>query len=265
MQKPFLKWAGNKLPIIHRIQELLPPGEMLIEPFVGGGALFANADYPEYWINDANRDLICVYLELQTNVEAFIATCSALFTVKNNTENRYYALRNEFNRAHDPALFVYLNKHGYHGLCRYNKSGEFNAPYGFYKNPALDVQAMRFYAAKLQGAAVSMGDFSDAIDNASRGDIVYCDPPYDGLSETADFTAYCGAGFSQHEQVRLTTVALRAQARGATVLISNHNTPFIRTLYQGAEIIEFGVKRNMAAVAENRIEAPELLALFSPK
>ena len=128
--RPFLKWAGGKYRIIERIRELLPEGERLVEPFVGSGAVFLNTRYPTYLLADSNPDLINLYRILQTEGEAFIAYCKRNFTARNNSPESYYRLRDVFNTTRDlrrkSALFVYLNRHGYNGLCRYNAKGRFN-------------------------------------------------------------------------------------------------------------------------------------------
>ena len=132
--KPFLKWAGNKYQIVERIKEVLPAGKRLIEPFVGSGALFLNTDYPAYLLADANPDLISVYRHLQSDGRDFIEACRLYFTPENNSPERFYEFRQRFNTTSDATekatLFVYLNKHCYNGLCRYNSKGGFNVPFG---------------------------------------------------------------------------------------------------------------------------------------
>ena len=135
--RPFLKWAGGKYRLIERIKEKLPPGKRLLEPFAGSCALSLNTDYDSYWLNDINADLINLYKTLQKDGPSFIAFCRAFFKDTNNTPEKFYELRQQFNTEKDiyskAALFLYLNRHGYNGLCRYNSSGEFNVPFGQYK------------------------------------------------------------------------------------------------------------------------------------
>ena len=137
--KPFLKWVGGKYKIIDHILKNLPNGKKLIEPFAGSGAVFLNTDFEEYLIADTNTDLINLYKQVQTNGEDFIAYASALFIPDNNTETKFYTLRSEFNDCTEPArkaaLFVYLNRHCFNGLCRYNSKGKFNVPFGRYSKP----------------------------------------------------------------------------------------------------------------------------------
>lgn len=179
--KPFLKWAGNKYKIVDKIKALLPPGERLVEPFVGSGALFLNSDYPCYLLTDANADLITLYQHLQTEGEAFINYCRPLFSPENNDKARYYALRDEFNRTTNSrrksAIFLYMNKHGYNGLCRYNMQGGFNVPFGRYKRPYFPEAEMRHFALQAQHATFQQANFATTMANCQPGDVIYCDPP----------------------------------------------------------------------------------------
>ena len=124
--KPFLKWAGGKYKIIDKIQKSLPNGRRLIEPFVGSGAVFLNIDFEEYLLADINSDLINLYKQVQEHGKDFANYASALFKPENNTQTAFYDLRAEFNACTDvarkSAIFVYLNRHCFNGLCRYNST-----------------------------------------------------------------------------------------------------------------------------------------------
>ena len=197
--KPFLKWAGGKLRIVDRIKALLPPGQRLVEPFVGSGALFLNTDYAAYLLADANADLINLYQQLQQGGQPFIDYCASFFTAANNDEATFYTLRRHFNQTGDPlakaALFVYLNKHCYNGLCRYNGRGEFNVPFGRYKQPYFPAVELAAFQQKAQSATFVVQDFVTTMNAAQPDDVVYCDPPYTPLSATANFTSYSADGF----------------------------------------------------------------------
>lgn len=266
--RPFLKWAGNKYHIIERIKPVLPRGNRLIEPFVGSGAVFLNSDYLEYLLADNNGDLINLYLTLIAEGEPFIDYCRSFFTEENNRENRYYELRELFNTTDDrilkAALFIYLNRHGYNGLCRYNARGRFNTPFGLYKKPLLPEKAMRHFLSKAQGAVFKAADYRDIMSSAQQGDVVYCDPPYVPLSPTANFTAYSSRGFTAGDQVELAELARQLAGRGIPVLISNHATDFTLNAYQDAKIERFYVQRFISCDGSNRGKAQELLALFTP-
>jgi DNA adenine methylase len=124
--KPFLKWAGNKYRIIDHIKTRLPEGSRLVEPFAGAAAVFLNTDFPSYLIADSNSDVISLYRHLQREGMRFISYCHGLFTPDNNARDKYLAYREEFNATKNhrrrAALFLYLNRHGFNGLCRYNAS-----------------------------------------------------------------------------------------------------------------------------------------------
>ena len=265
--KPFLKWAGNKYKIVERIKALLPEGKRLVEPFVGSGALFLNTDYPSYLLTDANADLITLYQHLQTEGNTFIEYCRPLFASENNDKDRYYELRQEFNTINDSrrksAIFLYMNKHGYNGLCRYNSKGGFNVPFGRYKRPYFPEKEMLYFFQKSQNATFQYADFREVMDACVPTDVVYCDPPYVPLSETANFTSYSSGGFSWMEQKLLAKLAEGLAAQKIPVLISNHDTEFVRNLYINANIVRFlSVQRYISCNGDNREKAQEILALF---
>lgn len=176
--RPFLKWAGNKFRIIDRVKRKLPEGKRLVEPFVGSAAVFLNTDYDRYLLCDSNRDLITLYSLLKEEGTAFIEVIRPLFSESNNTPERYYALRDEFNTSNDPAhraaLFVYLNRHGYNGLCRYNAKGGFNVPFGRYKRPYFPEQEMVAFHVKAQRARFKHQDFASTMKRSRQGDVIYC-------------------------------------------------------------------------------------------
>lgn len=264
--RPFLKWAGGKYRLVERIKAHLPSGKRLLEPFAGSCALSLNTDYEAYWLNDINTDLINLYQTLQREGAAFIEFCSRFFTPETNTPQKYYEFREQFNQETDiyykSALFVYLNRHGYNGLARYNAAGEFNVPFGRYLKPYFPKKEMRFFLAKFKDAQFTNLDFEVVIDQARPGDLVYCDPPYEPLTETSNFTSYSAGGFDQTQQKRLAQAALRTAARGIPVLISNHRTDFIMDIYQKARIEIFPVRRSISCDGANRNQVDEILALF---
>ncbi len=130
--RPFLKWAGSKINCLESILRSFPPAKRLIEPFTGSGAIFINSNYENYLLGEENKDLIGIFKCLQQGGDDFIAYCAEFFTSENNSSENYYSLREQFNCSKDlnykSALFLYLNRHGYNGLCRYNQSGLFNVP-----------------------------------------------------------------------------------------------------------------------------------------
>ena len=194
--KPFLKWAGGKFKLAPFIRSNLPNRtcKRLIEPFAGSAALSLAVDFDAYLLNDSNADLINLYRILKQEKQGFISYARSFFTPENNQENRFYALREQFNQSQDAAersaLFVYLNRHAFNGLCRYNSKGGFNVPFGRYAAPYFPEAEMLGFIQKSDRIELLCGDFQTALDWANDDDVVYCDPPYVPLSETASFTAY---------------------------------------------------------------------------
>jgi len=264
--KPFLKWAGSKYKIIDRILEALPNGRRLIEPFAGSGAVFLNADFEEYLIADTNTDLINLYKQVQMHGKDFVAYASTLFTPDNNTEAAFYALRVEFNTCTEPArksaLFVYLNRHCFNGLCRYNSKGQFNVPFGRYTKPVIPNVAMLNFHEKSKRAVFEVADFKVIMEKADIGSVVYCDPPYAPLTATANFSSYTKDGFTLDDQQALADCAKKLIDRGVPVVISNHDTEFTQSIYSEAKITSFDVQRFISSDASNRNKAAELLALY---
>ena len=266
--RPFLKWAGNKYRIIDRVRDALPEGKRLIEPFAGSAAVFLNTDYEHYIINDNNPDLIHLYNILKKDGAAFIKKCRYYFTPRYNNEEQYYKLRKKFNDSKDKykraILFVYLNRHGYNGLCRYNLKGGYNVPFGRYKSPYFPEKEMLTFHQKSQNATFVLSSFEEVIQSAKKGDVIYCDPPYVPLSDSANFTNYSTGGFSIEKQQQLADLANETSAKGIPILISNHNTAFTRKAYDKAnKIMKFHVQRFISCNGKKRGTAGELLALFA--
>jgi DNA adenine methylase len=264
--KPFLKWAGGKYKLVPSIKNLLPAGRKLIEPFVGSGAIFLNTEYTEYLLCDTNKDLITLYKTLQEEGHSFIEYCRSFFIEENNLPDRFYELRNLFNRTQDSrfksALFLYLNRHGYNGLCRYNNKGIFNVPFGRYKKPYFPERELHYFYEKSQSAIFLTADFQDSMRYAVPGDIIYCDPPYVPLSATANFTSYNSQGFNRQQQLLLASLAEQLAQQGVPVLVSNHQTDFTVEVYTAAQLAYIEVQRNISCNSKNRTKAKEILALF---
>jgi DNA adenine methylase len=264
--RPFLKWAGGKYRLVERIKKELPPGKRLIEPFAGSCALALNTDFRQYRLNDINPDLIGLYRILQQEGPSFIDFCEELYRPANNDRDRYYKLRDEFNRSREPrrrtALFLYLNRHGYNGLCRYNAKGGFNVPFGRYKRPYFPWAEMLFFHEKFQKTEFTTLDFEAVIRAAEYGDVIYCDPPYVPLNQTANFTAYSAGGFGPAEQERLAQAAEETAARGIPVIISNHYHESVMEAYCNARIEIINVRRVISCKCANRDLVKEVIAVF---
>lgn len=271
--QPFLKWAGGKFKLVDAITRQFPNSyhPRYIEPFVGAGAVAINVvDFQTVVINDVNADLINVWTMLRTQPEEVIRQVGFLFSGLYNNAGDYYQLRKEFNArlstdARQTALFIYLNKHGFNGLCRYNRKGEFNVPFGKYATVNFDPEKLRNISKKMQGWIVANQDYKTIMDMAGEGDIMYLDPPYVPLSRTASFTSYSPEGFGMKDQQELSYYAEASVSRGATVIISNHDTSEVRELYKNAtEIHKISVRRNISCRGETREKVGELIAVYRP-
>ena len=163
------------------------------------------------------------------------------------------------------ALFVYLNRHGYNGLCRYNASHDFNVPFGRYERPYFPLKELRFFHRKASRAEFICVDFQRAMSRARRGHVVYADPPYVPLNATSSFTRYSSADFNAGQQLALADKARQLAGRGVPVLISNHDTAFTRQAYKDARLKTFDVRRYISCKGDARNEVGELLALFAPR
>lgn len=268
--RAFLKWAGGKYTLSDVIGKMLPKGSRLIEPFAGAGSIFLNTYFERYLLNDINADLINLYKILQHDSEQFIADSKKLFTPVYNDAQEYYDIRKQFNSTQDPytrsLLFLYMNRHGYNGLCRYNSKGGYNVPFGKYKRPYYPEKELINFAEKAKAAEFVCESYRDTFSRAQDGDVIYCDPPYVPLSKTASFTSYAGNGFGLDEQADLANAAEEVtQQKDVTVLISNHDTIWTRKIYEHASKIKsIKVARTISQKATNRNKVGELLALYKP-
>lgn len=263
-----MKWAGGKYRILERITAALPTGKRLVEPFLGSGVVFLNTDYPAYLLADLNPDLTCFFRDVSTEGAAFIEFCASYFTAQNNEADFFYATRQRFNELgpgpERSALFLYLNRHAYNGLVRYNSSGHFNSPFGRYKRPYFPRRELEAVAEKCRRCAVTFEtlDFKRTFALLRPGDVIYCDPPYLAMSATANFTGYTGSAFGKEEQAALAREAKEAQNSGCTVVISNHATDEALHLYKDARIERFAVSRPINCKKGGRGVVDELVAVY---
>lgn len=270
----FLHWAGGKAKLVPLLSSLIDFNRYtkIMEPFAGTGALsFACADKVDQIIlNDANDDLMTMYRSIKGDVEDFIKLAREYFSEDYNTPEAYYRIRNCFNankrdylNVRIGAVFLYLNRFGYNGLCRYNKKGEFNVPFRHnHKLPNFPEAEIRDIAEKLKKTNLMCSDFYNLVDLTTSDFVVYLDPPYVPLSETSNFTGYCGT-FDMHDQELVAQFARNAQKNGALVLISNHDLPVTRELYHDAsEIITTDARRMISCKGDKREVVKELIAIY---
>ena len=273
--KPFLKWAGGKSRMVPRIEALLADGGRFLEPFCGSAALLmgmSRRSYGSYLLADKNDDLIVLYNVVRSGGRRFVDGCRRqMFVPGNNTREAYNRLRAEFNMPKSKAdperrsmLFVYLNRFCYNGLCRYNNSGGFNVPFGSQASPYFPETELLAFAEKSPVADFVRADFREIMALAGDGDVAYCDPPYAPLSPTASFESYAIGGFGERDHADLADHCFAAAARGAHVVLSNHDTPLTRRLYAGARVEEIAVTRSISGNRATRGKADEILVVFEP-
>jgi len=264
---PFLKWVGGKAKLRHALNGLMPSGVELmrhVEPFVGGGALFFARAPQRALLCDINRDLISTYESVRDEPNAVLTHLTKLGT--GHGESGYYDVRQRFNardhktKAERAAHFIYLNKTCFNGLYRVNRKGEFNVPMGRYAKPNIaDADTLHTASAALKSADLRCAPFETLLSEVRPGDFVYMDPPYEPVSRTANFTAYAQDGFAQADQTRLRDVYRELDRRGAKLMLSNSDVPFIRDLYRGFQIDVVMAPRAVSCDAKNRGPVAEVV------
>lgn len=266
---PIVKWAGGKTQLLGEMTSLLPTEKITTycEPFLGGGAMLFYIQPEVAYINDINSGLMNVYNVIKYYPEALIAELSGY---ENTAEfySRIRGLDRDFERfsalsaVQQAARFIYLNKTCFNGLYRENRQGQFNVSYGKYKNPnfinASGIRSMSQYFNSANIIFTSI-DFSLVLNNLPSGTFVYLDPPYDPVSETANFTNYTRYGFTKEDHKCLRECCDALTARGIKFMLSNSDTDFIRSLYAGYDITEVFAKRFINCNGNGRGAVKELI------
>lgn len=265
---PVLKWVGGKRQLLDTLTPLLPPKiSSYCEPFIGGGAMLFNIQPKTAYINDINGDLILVYRMIKENVEELIDLLSGY---KNEAEFFYYIRdwdrdREKYEQLKDTekaARIIYLNKTCYNGLYRVNNAGEFNSPFGSYKNPNIvNAPVLRAVSSFFNSSDITFtaGDYSEVLESMSEETFVYLDPPYDPISVTSNFTGYAKGGFTKADQIRLREFCDKLTERGIKFMLSNSSTEFIREQYKAYNIKIVHAKRAINSVADKRGNVDELV------
>ena len=248
---------------------LIPEYTTYYEPFVGGGAVLFHTQPKKAVINDSNKELINIYSVIKEQPEELIRLLRA-HQEKNSQEYFYevrsldrsreaYGMLSEAERA---ARIIYLNKTCYNGLFRVNRAGEFNSPWGRYKNPNITnentIRAMSRYFNRSK-VTVLCGDYREALKGLRKGAFVYLDPPYMPLSISSSFTGYTAAGFGPQEQIELKRQCDMLNKKGIHFLLSNSCCDFIEELYQDYIVERVSAKRTINAKADKRGAIDEVL------
>lgn len=261
---PFLKWVGGKSQLLNELQKYIPESyNKYIEPFVGGGALFFNLSPETAIINDSNEELINAYKVVRDDVDELIDLLSAYSYEK----DFYYAMRAKsptgLSKIERAARIIYLNKTCFNGLYRVNKKNEFNVPMGRYSNPRICDEEKLIAASKaLQNTVIECADYKEVLTKyASRGDLVYIDPPYHPISNYSDFKRYTKEFFYKEDQVILRDFIRELKTKGCFVIASNSHCDFILDLYKDFDVKVVSAKRYINKIAERRNSINEVIIL----
>lgn len=273
---PIVKWVGGKRQLLPEIETFIPKKiSTYVEPFVGGGAVLFHVQPKKAIINDFNNELMNVYKVVKDNPDELISLLKKHEEANREASNGdyYYEIRaldrsdeyEKLSSVERAARILYLNKTCYNGLFRVNQAGQFNAPYGKYKNPAIvndvTIKAVSNY---FNSANIKFleGDYKQALKGLRKGSFVYFDPPYMPISSSSSFTGYTGAGFDYDKQVELRDECIKLHKKGIKFLQSNSYSPEILDLYSDTTIFKIKIvkaKRSINSKADKRGEISEVL------
>ena len=268
MNKSYLKWAGSKSRILQEVLDTFPANiGCYAEPFLGSGTVALNVTAESKLLNDLNGDVILCHETVHKYPEQLLNQLKRLYQLGRES---YYHIRTAFNTAdltaiQKSAAFIYMNKHGYNGLCRYSKNG-FNIPVGKSKTihfPDTEINAFKGnLGSNIEFLSTDFEEFCSMIPNKAT---VYMDPPYVPKSASNSNINYTGESFTWIAHTRLRDCILRLQARGCHVVVSNHDMPVTRQLYKDADEIRSVKAFRSVSSKNNRGDVDELLAIYLPK
>ncbi len=263
--KPFIKWVGGKRKLLPELEKRLPQDfKTYFEPFMGGAALFWQTKPKKAVLLDINQELVNTYQCVQQNVEALILDLQQHYYDK----KYYYQIRQgdrlaEYSNWTDiqrASRFIYLNKTCFNGLYRVNSKGQYNVPFGKYKNPQIvDRQNLRTCSQALQQTEILMGSFLSIESKITAQDFVYFDPPYIPLNATSSFTSYSKEGFDIQMQIALRDLCCRLNTRGVRFMLSNSSAPLVLDLYSEFRVELVDVPRSINSKGDKRGKIKEVL------
>lgn len=295
--RPFLKWAGGKGQLLGQFQLYFPQelnGKGIIkryyEPFLGSGAVFfwviQNCKIEEAYLNEFNPEIYLCYVAIQRDVEKLIKSLSVLerkYHALDSAaqEELYYQIRHKYNStgknvygtklySERAAMTIFLNHTCFNGLYRVNSNGDFNVPFGRYKNPTIcNGENLRAVNKVLKDVVITNKDFSVIEKHIKKDSFVYFDPPYRPLNKTSNFTSYSKNQFDDEEQERLSAVFKKLnKINGVKIMLSNADPKnenkedrFFERLYAGFRIERLKAKRMINCDASKRGEINELLIM----
>ena len=264
-----MKWVGGKRQLIDSIMDLMPKNiknHTYVEPFIGGGAVFFHLQPKNAIINDLNSELINVYNVVKENLDELIVDLRK----HKNEADYFYEIRKldrskgfeKIEKIQRASRLIYLNKTCYNGLYRVNSAGEFNSPFGRYKNPNYVNEPTLKAVSKhlnLNNIQILNTDYEDVLRGLDERSFVYLDPPYHPVSESSNFTGYVQGGWTIFDQIRLREACDDLTNRGIKFLLSNSASGFIRDQYRDYNISIVKATRAINVNAEKRGEIDEFL------
>ena len=263
---PVVKWVGGKRQLLKDIEQHIPTTySRYFEPFLGGGAVLFHLQPKNAVVNDQNSELINLYSMIKDFPEELIADLKQ----HENEEDYFYNIRSldreqfeQLSNIKKASRIIFLNKTCFNGLFRVNSSGEFNTPFGRYKNPNIinevTIKAISNYFID-NNIKILNCDYQKSLFNIRKGAFIYFDPPYDPISDSSSFTGYTKNGFNRGEQERLKEVCDTYNSKGIKFLLSNSSTDFIKNLYKDYNIHTVSAKRNINSKGDGRGCVQELL------
>lgn len=272
---PILKWVGGKRQLLSEIIPLIDEScDNYVEPFIGGGAVLFRLQPKKAIINDYNTELINVYRTVRDDLDGLVALLKK--HEKYNSSDYYYEVRaldrtpdfDKMSNSEKAARIIYLNKTCYNGLYRVNSLGQFNSPYGKYKNPNIvNEVVLRAISKYLNGNEISIrsGDYKDVLNDIEKNSFVYLDPPYMPISSSSSFTGYTEGGFGYDKQVELKEECDKLNSKGVHFLQSNSDCEEIRELYKAYRIKIVKANRAINSDAKKRGQINEVLIYNAKK
>ena len=272
--QPFLKWAGGKGQLLGQYAQYFPrtSNGTYFEPFLGSGAVFfylhGSGLFSRYYLSDTNTELINLFVVVRDKHEELLEQLK--IHKEKHSKDYYYKVREldrspEWKNTSDvvrAARMLYLNKTCFNGLWRVNSQGYFNVPMGHYKNPDIyNPERISKASRALQDVVISCQGFEAVVEQATAGDFVYFDPPYVPLNSTSNFTEYSADSFTEQDQARLASVYRELDKLGCQVMLSNSDTPLVKKLYQGFNIIKVDARRAINSKPGRRGAIKEVLIM----
>jgi DNA adenine methylase len=264
---PIVKWVGGKSKLLPELVARMPKKyNRYFEPFLGGAALFLAVAPEDAVLGDTNAELINTYRAVARDADG-VASMLELHRRAHARDKYYYEVRDMWNEGAwsddegaRAAAFIYLNKTGFNGLWRVNRDGEFNVPRGDYKDPSVyDLEALRAAAKAFAKADLRVSPYDKTTASAAAHDFVYFDPPYDPASKTSNFTSYTKDAFGKDQQRQLAEHARELRKRGTHVMLSNNDTPFVRSLYEDFCIDTVQCGRSVNSKGDKRGKVDEVI------